>query len=688
VASEQTIAPPRSMTADASAMTRARGLARRHGPLLAVLVVSAALNTVELSQNGYANTFYSAAARSMLDSLHNFLFNSFDPGGLITVDKPPLALWAQVASARVLGFSGLSLLLPQAVEGVLAVAALYWAMVQPFGRRAALAGALTLAVFPSFVAVARDNNPDALLILLMTLACGTALRAIDSGRLRTLAWCGVLVGLAFNTKSLAAYMVVPGIGLGYLACAPGSLLIRVRSLAIGGLVALAVSVAWMTLVDVTPASQRPYVGGSLDNSELSLAFEYNGLGRIEGQEGAHNAIPYRAGAAVLSVPPPIVIEKATGGSAAPTIPTLDGGLTTGQGSWSGAVGPLRLLDSELGRQGGWLVPFALVSLLALLLANLGTLRGRGSPGPDGHRGRRDRRLAGVLVLGGWFAVEALVLSLAGGIVHPYYVSALGPGCAAMCGAGAAVFVGLADRRRRLAQLGLVAILATIAGQTVLLERDHYLQWMPPLLGAFAVGASLAILAPAVRTRWSRSLAHRHRNWAVALILGPLLVAPATYAVNTWLAPVDGTFPAAGPHAPAGPGDLGLEGEDPRVFRSLAAYLAARPTTKRFSVLTVSSVTAAPLILLGQTAAAVGGYGGTDPALNGRTLARLVQRREARYVLLGGGYSERGGNGATAAVLDACPQVPTGAWGGPPFGQYSFVLFDCRGHAAALRATES
>jgi hypothetical protein len=167
-------------------------------------------------------------------------------------------------------------------------------------------------------------------------------------------------------------------------------------------------------------------------------------------------------------------------------------------------------------------------------------------------------------------------------------------------------------------------------------------------------------------------------------LGLLLIAPTAYATTTWLAPANGTFPAAGPHAPAGPGDLGLEGADPIVFRSLAGYLATHDPSARFSVLTISSVTAAPLILLRSNAAALGGYGGTDPALDGSQLARLVAHGEARYVLLGGGYSERGGNKASAAVLTACRQIPTATWGGPPAEPYSFVLFDCRGHEAALR----
>jgi 4-amino-4-deoxy-L-arabinose transferase-like glycosyltransferase len=301
-----------------------------------------------------------------------------------------------------------------------------------------------------------------------------------------------------------------------------------------------------------------------------------------------------------------------------------------------------------------------------------------------RRKGRDGRLAGVIVLGGWFALEALVLSFAGGIVHPYYVSALAPGAAAMTGAGAVLFAQMARRRDRLLLLLLLGLGPTVAAQIVLLHHDHYLAWLAPvLLTAFVLTALVALL-PDGRLPALLSRGGDLRRWAIAPMLALLLVAPTAYASTTWLAPINGTFPAAGPRAPAGPGGVGLEGAEPPVYRDLVAYLASHGATHRFGVFTVDSSTAAPLILMGVNAAALGGYGGTDPAIDGPQLATLVAREEARYVLLGGGYSERGGNGASAATLRACRQVPTAAWGGPPLEPYSFVLFDCRGREAALR----
>src|SRR5438876_414597 len=276
--------------------------ALRHLALAPVLVVSSLLNLHRLSQNGYANIFYSGGVRSMLRSLHNFVFVSFDSGGLVMVDKPPLGLWLQAASAKLFGFSPLSLLLPEAIAGILTVALLYYLLARRFGLIAGLAGALALAVFPSFVAVSRDNGVDPLLILLMALACAAGLWAAESGRWRALLCSAVLVGLAFNTKTLAAYLVVPGIALAYAVCAPGSALRRVGQLAVAGLVMAAVSFSWITFVELPPASARPYVGGSTDNTELGLTFEYNGFGRVGGQVGGPGRVQVKPGAIVHTQP--------------------------------------------------------------------------------------------------------------------------------------------------------------------------------------------------------------------------------------------------------------------------------------------------------------------------------------------------------------------------------------------------
>jgi 4-amino-4-deoxy-L-arabinose transferase-like glycosyltransferase len=309
-------------------------------------------------------------------------------------------------------------------------------------------------------------------------------------------------------------------------------------------------------------------------------------------------------------------------------------------AFSGATGPLRLFNTALGDQGAWLLAFALVGLIAV-----------GATLPR----RPDRQWGPFLVLGGWFVVEAVVLSSSQGIVHPYYVSALGPGTAAMVGGGAAALTRLVRRRRWGwgSVLTIAAVGATVSAQLVLLNREHYLTGFEPYL---AWGAGLGVLAiVALPSRW--------RGSALALVLALLLVAPTAYATTVWGEPVEGTFPAAGPHTANGPGGVGLTANSLPNYMNLIYYVRTHRPTARWNVLTDATSPASPLILLGVSAGAMGGYSGTDPVLDGPGLGRLVRNGGARYVLLGGAYASRGGNGATAAVAAACRQVPQRAWRG-------------------------
>ncbi len=649
-----------------------------HLGLAAILVLSGLLEFVKLSQNGYANVYYSAAVRSMLRSWHNFFFVSADPNGLITVDKPPLGLWVQALSAKLFGFAPLSLLIPEALCGVLAVLLLYRVVAPRFGVWAALVSALALAVFPSFVAVSRDSGVDPLLILLMIACCGAGLAAIDSGRLRSLVWCAVLAGLAFNTKSLAALLCMPGIGFGYLFCAPRGWRRRLAHLAVAGVVFVVVAFSWMTAVQLTPASQRPFIGSTSSNSEFELALGYNGFGRVGGQQGGPGTtkkyltieqtrplvrpgqpgnVPFSASELhYLATHAPYVV-RSTPKPRTHTRQRLPGPIPFG-----GARSPLRIFGTGLGGQAGWLVPLALIGLLAVGL----TLRGLA-----------DRRTAGLFVLGGWFLVELATLDFSAGIVHPYYASALGPGLAVMVGAGAVALCALVrDPTRRQAlrgyALAAAAIAGTLAVQIILIDREGDPTWWRIPLVLLCAGALVAI-----------PLARGRAAWAVAVGVGTLLVAPMAYSFSVWLAPVSGTFPAAGPYSYAGHGGVGLTALGLRVDRGLIRYLHTDGATEPYVLLTQSSDQASSLILLGLRASAEGGYNTTDPALSRDRLATLVADHKARYVLIAGIYATRGGNAASTAARLVCPEVPARIWAAGTDG-YGSYLVDCHGKAAELR----
>jgi 4-amino-4-deoxy-L-arabinose transferase-like glycosyltransferase len=644
--------------------------------------LSGLLEFVKLSQNGWSNIYYSAAVRSMLQSWHAFFFVTADPNGLITVDKPPLGLWLQAASARLFGFTPLSLLVPEGICAVLAVALMYRVVAPRFGRVAGLLAALALAVFPSFVAVSRDNGVDPLLILLMLATCGAGLAAIDSGRMRTLIWCGVLAGLAFNTKSLAALLCMPGIGLGYAVCAPGSWRRRLGHLSAAGVVFVAIAVSWSLAVDLTPTSQRPFIGSTSSNSEIQLEFGYNGFGRVGGQQGGPGTTKkYLTGSDIRPLVRPGIDSPSTPAelryfAAHPPKPAVHRASKPVVATRSavrqrrakpvpfgGTRSPVRIFGVALGGQAGWLVPLALIGMLALCL----TVRGRG-----------DRRMAGLFVLGGWFVVELLVLDFSAGIVHPYYSSALGPGVAAMVGAGAVAIGSLVrDPQTRLATRGFVlavlAVAGTVAVELVLADREgDPLWWRIPLV-LLCLGGLVAI--PLARSR---------AGWALAVAVGALLVMPMAFSFSVWLAPVNGTFPAAGPYSYPGQGGYGIGPVSLRVDRRLIGYLRAHGATQPYALFTQSSDQASPLILLGLRATASGGYNTTDPALSADQLGTLVAENKARYFLVAGPYASRGGNGGSTAARLVCPEIPAEIWSyGISNGLGSYLL-DCAGKANELR----
>jgi 4-amino-4-deoxy-L-arabinose transferase-like glycosyltransferase len=678
-AAEPAPTPPPQRT---GAPRRSRSLAPEHVGLAAILVLSGLLEFVRLSQNGFANVFYSAAVKSMLRSWHDFFFLSGDPNRLISSDKPPLGLWLQALSAKLFGFAPLSLLIPEGICAVLAVALIYRIVAPRFGSVAGLVSAFALAVFPSFVAVSRDNGVDPLLILLMLATCGAGLAAIDSGRLRTLAWCAVLAGLAFNTKALAALLCVPGIGIGYLVCAPGSVRRRLAQLAAAGAVFLIVALSWITIVELTPASQRPFIGDTSSNSEFELILGYNGFGRVGGQQGGpgNSTKRFLTPSQTLPLVRPGVnspgltpAEERFLRTHRPPPPVKPASRTVGRGRhrllkpvpFAGARTPWRIFGAGLGGQAGWLVPLALIGMLALGLA----VRGRG---------RGDRRVPGLFVLGGWFLIELATLDFSAGIVHPYYSSALGPGLAAMVGAGAvaiASFVRNRESRQALRGylLAVLAVVGTVAVQLVVIDREgDPLWWRIPLV-VICLGALIAI-----------PLARRRAGWAVAAAVGALLVAPMVFSFSVWLAPVQGTFPAAGPYSYPGTGIYGVSSTSLRTDRALIHYLHTHGATTPYTLLTESSDQASPLILLGVSASAAGGYNTTDPAMSGPQLAALVGAHKARYVLIDGPYASRGGNGALTAARLVCPEIPGLIWSaGASYGGGSFLL-DCAGKSRQLR----
>jgi 4-amino-4-deoxy-L-arabinose transferase-like glycosyltransferase len=363
-----------------------------------VMLVSIFMNFYQLGQNGYGNLYYAAGVRSMADSLHNFFFVSLDPGGFVTIDKPPLGFWLQVASVKILGFTPFAIFLPQALAGVLAVLLLSHLVRRHFGVIAGLLAALALAISPISVVTNRNNTIDSTLVLAMLLGAWAVMRAAETGKLRWLLLSAVCIGLGFNIKMLEAYLVVPAFGLLYLLAAPRRLRTRLWHLAVAALLMLVLSFSWAIIVDAIPASQRPYVGSSQDNSELSLALGYNGLERLAGMGGTggtggapgvgRGGAP-GTGTGTGTGTPPEGFQPPEGGFGGgpggypPSgggafdgggAPGGTGGAGAGPGGGTGQVGvfntglpgPFRLFTEPLGGQIAWLLPLAMLGALALL----------------------------------------------------------------------------------------------------------------------------------------------------------------------------------------------------------------------------------------------------------------------------------------------------------------------------------
>jgi 4-amino-4-deoxy-L-arabinose transferase-like glycosyltransferase len=605
----------------------------------ALLLLAAVLYLWALDRNGFANEYYSAAVRSMSTSWHAFLYGSFDASGVMTVDKPPLALWVQALSARVFGFSSWSMLVPQALMGVATVAFAYDLTRRQFGRVAGFTAGLALVLTPITVAIARHNNPDALLVLCCTAALWCVVRAFEDGRTRWLVLAGVAVGLGFEAKMAAALLIVPAIAAAWLWIAPRGRVAAVRQLLAGGAAMTAVGLAWPMLMWLTPATDRPWISGTSDNSIWSLILGYNGLGRLFGQSGG----PGGAG----------------GGGGG-------GGGFGGNSLFGGDPGALRLLNQALGGQAGWLLGVALVGGIGLLAVT--RLR------------RADPRSAWLLLVGGAFLTTAVAFSRAEGIFHPYYVAQLAPLTAALVGATVALILG-GGRVARIA--GPAAVLAGVVTEIAILhDNSTSLAWWPPLLAAAGVAAAVGLAVV---------LAPKARALVVAAAIALLLLAPGVWAAQTLGHATNGTFPAGGPattgfgggRGMGGPpgggtrGGGGMFGGDSSTLTTAIAYADANGG----GTIAVASQTGAEasIITSGADVVGIGGFSGRESQVTTAWLADAVESGQIRYVLTtGGGGLPNDGRAGADDVMSAVEAV------GTPVSSVS-GLYDLHGLADALRS---
>jgi 4-amino-4-deoxy-L-arabinose transferase-like glycosyltransferase len=605
-----------------------------------------------LSKNGYANEYYAAAVQAGSTSWKAWFFGSFDSSSFITVDKTPASLWVMGLSARIFGFGVWSMLIPQALMGVASVGFVYVSVRRWFSANAALLAGAVLALTPVAVLMFRFNNPDALLILLLVMGAWAVTRAIDSEKYawRWMALAGLLVGFGFLTKMLQAFLILPAFGLAYLIAGKPALGKRLlHSLAALG--ALIVGAGWwIAIVELVPASARPYIGGSSTNSIIELTLGYNGLGRLSGNE--------------------------TG--------SVGGGV--GNRAWGGATGLQRLFGGEFGSQIAWLLPAALLSIVVLVVA-------------AGKAGRTDRTRAFAVLWGGWLLVTGLVFSFMQGIIHSYYMVALAPAIGALIGAAAMVLW-----RRRTEWLPR----ATLAGGALLTAGwsfsllqatptfQPWLRWVVLVAGVGAAG--LVMLLPELKLR--RTAVRRTGLFAATLLALTALAGPAAYSIDTISTTHAGAIPTAGPAGAGGRmggGGGGRMGTPPQgtgqgqggtgtgqtapgtgqtapgtgtaqgrtgggaggflggggtsgVSSELVTLLQQGAKGYTWAAAAVTANGAAPVQIAAEVPVmAIGGFNGTDPAPSLAEFQQLVSQGKVHYFIGSGGGGGGGRDGTSSEI---------------------------------------
>ena len=619
--------------------------------LFALLLATGAFYVIGLTSNGWANSFYSAAVQAGSQSWKAFLFGSSDAGNSITVDKPPASLWVMALSVRIFGLSSFSILLPEVIMGVATVGVVHATVKRCSTAAAGLLAGAVLALTPVAVLMFRFNNPEALLVLLMTLGAWATMRSIEQGSPKWMAIVGVFIGLGFLTKALQVLLVVPFFGLGYVLFANTTLRRRIVG-AIVGVGAMLLSAGWwVAIVELIPASMRPYIGGSQDNSFLSVTLGYNGLGRLSGSE----------------------------------VGSVGGGQ---RGPGSGTESITRLFTQTIGGQISWLLPTAALLLIAGL-----AFRGR--------RPRTDLRRAAYVVWGGWLLVTGLVFSLMAGIFHEYCTVALAPAIAALVGMGACEAW---DRRTHWAGRGVLAAAAGTAagmGFWLLGRTTAYGGWLRWSVLVVGFAAALLLL-----------LTDRLPRFATAVTVGGAVAAalagPTAYAVTTVTTPHTGSIVTAGPNT-GGPGGMGRGGVPgggmprggfpggapgglaggmpggmpPGGFpggsgqtggragangmggllnastpsAEVVAALRAEASSYRWAAATVGSQNAAGLQLgSGEPVMPIGGFNGSDPSPTLDEFKGYVASGDIHYFMGGGGFRGQNGGGNSGNEISSWVQA--------------------------------
>lgn len=664
-----------------------------------IAALSAFLNIFGIWKDQYANSYYTAAVTSMLQSWHNFFFASFDPAGYITIDKPPVAFWVQTAFAYLFGVHGWSVVLPQALAGVGSVLLIYYLVKPTFGKTAARLASLAMACSPIAVAVSRTNNIDSLLVFTLLLATWMLFRAINTQKPLWVLGAFAVIGIGFNMKMFQAYMVVPAFYLFYLLAYKSDWRKKLATLTAATIVLVVVTFSWATIVDAVPQANRPYIGGSRTNSVLELALQYNGISRLEGMGGpgggpggggqpqmqrngerdVSSKLTESSGTNDNGRPGQMPGSGSNGsqqqmppsggngnqspgpgfGGSGPQGPGGDGQGAQGRGRGGGAFGtgypgPLRLFQSELSGQISWLLPLAGFACIGLL-ADI----------------RRRRILTAkqqeTLFWLGWLIPGMVFFSIAG-FYHQYYLIMLAPPIAALAGAGWVELCSLyCEQQGWKAWLLPVALLAATAFELYILQpyqKQIGTEWS---LCIGAAGAAIVLgLVLGIAARKIRLFTPLIAKILAGAGILVLLAAPLCWSATPLLYGVNSTMPQAGPgeRVTFGQGAGGGAGRNSNANDQLLAYVTKNNTGEPCLFATTDSQTAQSYIISGKPVIALGGFSGGDNTLV--KLEQMVKDKQIKFFLIPsgsgfGGGGREGNNNVVSWIRAHSTEVPKEEW---------------------------
>lgn len=585
-----------------------------------ILLLAGVLSVFGIWNEGYGNTFYAASVKSMLASWKNFFFVSFDPGGWITVDKPPVAFWIQTAFAKVFGFYGWSLILPECLAAVATVAILYHVVKHNFGTLAGLVSALVLALSPIFIVISKTNNMDSILILLMVLASWAMMAAAEKGQLRYLILSAVFLGAAYNTKTLEAFLILPALFAAYFFASEIKWRKRVWHLAVATLVLTVVSLSWSVIVDLTPASARPYVDNSTQNSEIELALGYNGIQRITGENKSSKSESTNTATKGSN--------GETQGAALAEVSSTNKSTSGGVVTMNGSAGITRMFNATLGGQDSWFLPFGFLAIFALIL------RMRKKSCTDMET--RKKILRNVLLWGlsiltmfGYFSVA--------GFFHAYYIAVMAPFIAALTGIGLVEMWKMYQAEDWTRFLLPIAFAITLVVQLVMIMNfPSYAPIMIPIIAVVTGIPTIALVVPKLKLS-HKNLSDRIAVSCVSIAIAGLLIAPTVWIMPSIVSITSNSFnaqtPSAGPNAKPGQSKESMSNSSEG---QLISFLEQNNTDEKFLIAVPGASDAEPIILAtGKPVLSVGGFSGSTKTLTVEKLEQMVEAGEIRYFMVGG-----------------------------------------------------